>query len=211
MDMLFARKLSLLCSAALLSGCIKILPDEAPPVPRFALSPEIIRSQGDPLRQTVAVAEPQAPLPLNGRKVMVTYGSATPRTTSAAHQEWEMRLPEMLGHALLRSLQLDGRLEGAASVAQGIDPDYTVISDLNDYQIIYGEPNTPPEIIISWHVKLVTMPERKIIASKEFMRRAHVSADQFSAILSTFNTQTAQILHDISAWVRHHMHNEAKK
>ncbi len=207
--MLSRLKLSGLCGCFFcLQGCIQVLPDSVVPKPQYALDFSFKKSKKDRLLKTIVVEEPQALSILNSRKIAVEQYDGGSRTTFAQNQEWETRLPEMLEMGLIQALKKTGGIKGVARFNQGVIPDYIIVSDINDFKIVYQKGREKPSVVINWQIKLLKFPERKIIATKEMRADVIVPGTTFSAILTVFNTQTSKILHDICVWVRHHIEKD---
>ncbi len=206
--MLLLRNLFFIINLLLIQSCVQVLPDAAEPKPKFDLDLSFKKSNKSKILKTIIVEEPYANSILNSKKIVVEKRFNPPRMTFAKDQEWEERLPEILEQGLVVAIEKTGGIKGVAKYNQGVIPDYIIVSDLNEYKIVYQEGKTNPLVEISWKVKILKLPERKIIAVKDINVLEEVPYNTFSSILRMFNLQTSKIMHDISLWVRHHIDNE---
>jgi ABC-type uncharacterized transport system auxiliary subunit len=210
MDMSLIRNVGCWLCLFCLQACVQVLPDPAAPKAKYELDIVFQDTNKPRLSKTIVVDEPSSSLALNSRKIVVEQRNGVPHITYAQDQVWESRLPEALEQGLVMALKKTGGINGVAKANQGVFPDYIIASDINEFKVIYQSGQMKPTVEIDWQIKLLNVPERKIIAAKDFSVLKEAPENNFSAILKVFNLQTSKILHDISLWVRHHIDNDNK-
>ncbi len=114
---------------------------------------------------------------------------------------WTEPTPALLQTLLVASFQNLGGFRLVGRTANGLNPDYTLMTELQDFQ---AEPvaSEPPEYLIriSMMVTLIRESDRSIAGSRRFTTTATVGSDDTQALVQGFDRATQTILQDVVAW-----------
>ena len=114
---------------------------------------------------------------------------------------WTEPAPALLQTLLVASFQNLGGFRLVGRTANGLDPDYTLMTELQDFQ---AEPlgSKPPEYLvrISMIVTLIRESDRRIVASRRFSVTETVGSDDTQALVGGFDRALQTVLQDVVSW-----------
>jgi cholesterol transport system auxiliary component len=114
---------------------------------------------------------------------------------------WTEPTPALLQTLLVASFQNLGGFQLVGRTANGLNPDYTLMTELQDFQ---AEPlaTEPPQyaIRISMMMTLIRESDRSIVASRRFSVTETVGSDDTRTLVSGFDRGMQNVLQQIVAW-----------
>jgi cholesterol transport system auxiliary component len=115
---------------------------------------------------------------------------------------WTDPAPVLMQTLLVTSLQNSGGFLRVGRNGAGLLPDYTVLSDLQDFQA-----EAAPDGSLTWIVRvrfslsIVRESDRRIISTHQFEATAAAETDDTAALVNAFHTAVSEILDDGVGWV----------
>ena len=184
-------------AAMALSGCAKLFTE--PPRPLYQLSPPTEFPAGLPhTKAQLVIDAPYAPEGLEPRRIAVVR--ATNGLDYLADGDWADRTPAMVRTVLLEAFENSGAVGAVGPDALDLRADFEIEGDLRHFEAVYDSPNAAPTAWVALAVKLVKIPERKIIAQTMVNVRQPAAANATSAIVEAFNRATAEAAKQVVVW-----------
>jgi cholesterol transport system auxiliary component len=116
---------------------------------------------------------------------------------------WSEPTPALVQTLLIASFQNLGGFRLVSRSANGLSPDYTVVTDIQDFQV---EPTGPGSEVfavkIGLIVTLIRESDRSIIASRRFTSGGTVASDDTLALVAGFERALQMVLRDVVVWAR---------
>lgn len=198
MTMYMRRAMSvfaIMTGAAWLSGC-DLLSTVQEPVDLYTLTPKT--TYNEPLPKVdwqLVVEEPIAAAGLVTPRVAL---QRTPYTLEYyANAAWTDNAPAMVQTLLIESFEATNSIVAVGREAIGLRPDYILKTDLREFEALYDGDNPIPEVWVRINVKLVQMPDRKIVASHTASRRIPAPTGKLPDIIATFDEALDKVLKEI--------------
>jgi cholesterol transport system auxiliary component len=114
---------------------------------------------------------------------------------------WTEPAPALLQTLLVASFQNLGGFRLVSRSANGLDPDYTLMTELQDFQ---AEPlrTDPPEYVIriSVMMTLIRESDRSIVAARRFSATETVDSDDTPTLVGGFDRAVRKVLQDVVNW-----------
>jgi cholesterol transport system auxiliary component len=117
-----------------------------------------------------------------------------------ADVQWADRAPLLVQTALLDGFEKSGAVPAVGRDSAGLRADVILESDLRDFAAIYDSPNAPPRATVAFTVKLIKIPERKIIAQKSVSRQQPAAADTIPEIVRAFDVALGGAVEEAVNW-----------
>src|SRR5207248_2568930 len=92
-----------------------------------------------------------------------------------------------------------GAVPAVGRDSAGLRADFILETDLREFSAIYDSPTGPPRAAVAFNVKLIKIPERKIIGVHSVTRQQPAAADTIPEILR----EVTEGADDIAAWQRY--------
>jgi cholesterol transport system auxiliary component len=194
------RVLAALLVALAVSACSGILPERLPPPQLYTLTPKSTFDADMPsVDWQLAVEDFIAPAGLNTPRMAVSREPLTLDYYAGA--QWVDSAPSMVRRLLIESFENSGRIVGVGQFAISLRNDYVLRPELREFQAEYvnGDGN-PPTIRVRINVKMVKMPQRRIIASETFERTMEVPDNRIASIVKTFDQVLGKVFRGIVEW-----------
>jgi cholesterol transport system auxiliary component len=190
---------SLAIGAAIgLAGCGGIL-SEPPQRKLYQLKAPVTFAA--PLRHSSAqllLALPNAPAGLDTERIAL---SRSPMSLDYfADAQWADRAPLLVQTALLDGFEKSGALPAVGRDSAGLRADFILETDLRDFAANYDSPSGPPRVAVAFNVKLIKIPERKIIAVKSVSRQQPAAADTIPEIVRAFDAALGSAVEEAVRW-----------
>lgn len=185
--------------AAGLSGCgLLELPGSGPAPKLYDLSPKNTFDESLPrVDVQLLVEEPSSARGLDSDRI--TLRSSPIEIKYFAGVRWADRAPRMVQILMVESFENTGRIVSVGRQSIGLRPDYSIKSDLREFQAEYFQDGTP-QIHVRMNVKLVKMPDAKIVASRTFDQVLPASGKDIPAIVQSFDETLGKILRQSVEW-----------
>jgi cholesterol transport system auxiliary component len=196
-----ARRLSpwLAIGAAIaLAGCGGIL-SEPPQRKLYQLKAPV--SFTAPQRHSSAqllLALPNAPAGLDTERIALSRSLMS--LDYFADAQWTDRAPLLVQTALLDGFEKSGAVPAVGRDSAGLRADFILETDLRDFAANYDSPSGPPRIAVAFNVKLIKIPERKIIAVKSVTRQQPAAADTIPEIVRAFDAALGGAVEEAVRW-----------
>lgn len=190
--------LALAACAALLAGCITLLPNEKPA--------QLYRFDGD--IQAPAAAGPAPPFAVarlggsfvqaaaNDRMLTIT-GS---RAAYVADSRWVSPAAVLFNEALSRAFDTDAGPARLLTRGDFSKADYILRVDVTQFEAQYNQGSrAAPEIVVSLRATLAGS-DRLLAGSKQFETRVRARDNRVSAIVEAYDEAVSQALGELVAW-----------
>jgi cholesterol transport system auxiliary component len=189
--------LALAVCAALLAGCITLLPDEEPA--------QLYRFDGDIQPVAAAQAAPFAVARLGGSFVqaagndrMLTMTGS--RAAYIADSRWVSPASVLFGEALSRAFDADPGPARLLTRGDFSKADYVLRVDVTQFEAQYNQgAKAAPEIVVSLRATL-TGSDRLLAGSRQFEARVRARDNRVSAIVEAYDQAVGQTLGELVAW-----------
>ncbi|TVP69463.1 MAG: ABC transporter [Rhodobacteraceae bacterium] len=116
---------------------------------------------------------------------------------------WSEPTPALVQTLMVASFQNLGGFRLVGRTAAGLQPDYTLMTDLQDF---HAEPSgaatTPLTVRVGVMATLIRESDRQIVSSRRFAATASVASDDTLAVVRGFETATQTLLSDVVVWTR---------
>lgn len=114
---------------------------------------------------------------------------------------WIEPAPALLQTLLVASFQNVGGYELVGRTANGLNPDYTLMTELMDFQI---EPSgSEPDqfaVRITMMMTLIRESDRRIVASRRFTTSETTASDDTQVLVGAFDRALQRLLQEIVEW-----------
>ena len=177
---------------ATLAGC-NVLPGVNVPVNLYTVTPKTTFPEGLPKVDWQMVVEtPSSAASLDTARIAL---QRTPLTFEYyADAAWTDNAPAMVQTSLIESFEATHRISGVGREAIGLRPDYVLMTDLREFEAVYDGDNPIPTIWIRMNVKLVKLPERRIVASDTFGDKLPATGSKLPDIVAAFDEALGHVL-----------------
>ena len=166
----------------------------------YVLSPKSSHSPDLPeVAVRLVVEEPTAASSVNTDRIAVKPNPYQVQYFPRAR--WVDRAPLMVQTVLVESFENTGKVVSVGRQAIGLSSDFTLVTELREFQAHAGESSDGPvTIIVQLNMKIVRQPEGFIVASKSFAREATADADDMLAIVGAFDLALGRTMGDAVDW-----------
>ncbi len=115
---------------------------------------------------------------------------------------WTDPAPDLVQILLVASLQNSGGFLRVGRDGAGLLPDYTVLSDLRDFQAeVATDGSQTWQIRVGITLSIVRESDRTLIASRHFESIAPAAADDTGTLVNAFQSAMSAALKDQVAWI----------
>ena len=194
-----ARALIIVVVAGLLAACDGLLPGSGPPPILYTLTPKSkfnLQIQSVPYQ--LVVEEPLAAGGLNISRIALREGPR--RLDYFAGVQWTERAPRMVQTLLVESFENSGRIVAVGRQAIGLRSDYSLKSELREFQAEYDPAGGPPRVRVRLNMKLIKQPRRNIIGNQSFEAVIPAADTSMSAIINAFDDALGKVLKQSVQW-----------
>jgi len=192
----------------LLSGCASLLPGAKPLGDLYDLTPKSTFQSGLPnVTWQVVVEEPFAASAVNTDRIALMPSLTEVRYYGDAR--WVDRAPRLVQTLLVESFENTNRIGAVGRQAIGLTSDFTIKSELREFQAEYFEPaasepsepkGTGPRVMVRLNLKIVKEPDGLIVASKSFEKAVNIESDDMKLIVAGFDKALGRVLKKSIAW-----------
>jgi cholesterol transport system auxiliary component len=197
------RGLGLAVSATLviaLAGCSGLFTQK--PRPLFQLSaPTDIPGNLPHTSAQIVIDAPYAPEGLELRRIAVVR--ATNAIDYLADGDWADRTPSMVRTVLVEAFENSRAVAGVGPDSLDLRADFEIEGDLRHFEAVYDSQNGgagAPTAWVALAVKLVKVPERKILAETLLSARQPATANATPAIVEAMNAAMANVAKQVLVW-----------
>lgn len=189
---------------SLLSGCVQVLPDPAPPAQIYNLSVDVTTNKKWPNRNwQLSVAQPSTSLMLDSQRIAIRFQETpdSPKTWDyVKERKWIERLPSMLQEDFIEQLTNTQKLKGVVKDTVALNADYLLLATLYEFHI--DNPFASPAFVsLRLLMQLRDNETQKIVASKVFWQKQTVLEKNFPAFKKAFDQAYSLLVQDFLDWI----------
>lgn len=199
--------------AAWLSGCgLLSLPGSGPAPILYDLSPKSTFDDNLPrIDAQLIVEEPIAARGIDSDRIALRPQPI--EIKYFAGSRWSDRAPKMVQTLLVESFENSHKIVAVGRQSIGLRSDYVIKCELREFQAEYFDNADVPNIHVRLNIKLVKMPEARIIASQTFEETGLASGKDIPAIVISFDEVLGKVLRQTVEWSLREVatrHNESR-
>lgn len=183
-----------------LAGCASLFTKE--PRPLFQLSaPSDMPPNLPHTGAQLVVDAPYAPEGLEPRRIAVVR--AANAIDYLADGDWADRTPNMVRAVLVEAFENTKAVAAVGPDSLDLRADFEIEGDLRHFEAVYDSQNGAagaPTAVVALAVKLVKIPERKILAQTMISARQPAAANATPAIVAAMNGAVGSVAKQVVAW-----------
>ena len=196
------RPLILALAAALVSGCtgLATLKTVTEPTDLYDLTPKSTYPDDLPsITAQVVVEEPTAASSVNTDRIAVKPNPF--QVQYFPNARWVDRAPLLVQTLLLESLENTGKVGAVGRQAIGLSSDYTLVTDLREFQALRGTTEESPlTVIVQLNIKIVREPRGLIVASQSFASDVVAPSTQMADVVQAFDVALGRTMGQAVDW-----------
>jgi cholesterol transport system auxiliary component len=184
-----------------IGGCAKLFSE--PPRPLFQLTPPTDFSANLPhTKAQIVVDAPYAPEGLELRRIAVVRSANG--LDYLADGDWADRTPAMVRAVLVEAFENSKAVAAVGPDTLDLRADFEIEGDLRHFEAVYDSQavasNGPPTVWVALAVKLVKVPEHKILAQTLISARQPAAANATPQIVQAFSAAMASVAKQVVEW-----------
>lgn len=194
------RGLLLLAAVPLLSSCTSaLLPGaHSEPPTIYVLTPKSTFPADLPkVDWQLTIFVPTTDAALNTARIAVRRSPIS--LEYYAHANWVDTAPQMVQSLLVESFENSGKIVSVGRQSLTLRADYSLLTDLREFQAEYSG-DGPPRVHVAINAKLIRMPQREIIAHKNFDFVEPAPEGDLKSVVGAFDVALGKTLKRIVAW-----------
>jgi cholesterol transport system auxiliary component len=196
------RAALVMASVAGMTGCagLATLKKVTEPTDLYDLTPKSTYDEGLPtITAQVVIEEPTAASYVNTDRIAIKPNSY--QVQYFPDVRWVDRAPLLVQTMLVESFENTGKVAAVGRRAIGLSADFTLITDLREFQAVVGEGEGDPIIaIVQLNMKIVQEPLGLIVASKSFVYREPAASGEMIAVVTAFDTALGKAMGHSVDW-----------
>ena len=195
------RHVTIAFAVLTVAGCAKLFTEA--PRPLFQLSaPTDVSTALPHTKAQIVVDAPYAPEGLELRRIAVVR--ATNGLDYLADGDWADRTPAMVRAVLVEAFENSKAVAGVGPDTLDLRADFEIDGDLRHFEAVYDSPDAKttaaPTVWVALAVKLVKVPEHKIIAETLLSAREPAAANTTPAIVQAFSAAMGKVAQQVVVW-----------
>jgi cholesterol transport system auxiliary component len=151
-----------------------------------------------PIAAQLLVALPSAPAGLDTNRVALSRSAMS--LDYYADAEWSDSAPLLVQSALVDAFEKSGAFPSVGRDSAGLRADFILETDLRDFTAVYDSPNAPPRVTVALTLKLIKIPDRKIVAQHTVLRQQPAAGTAIPDIIQAFNGALAGAVEEAVRW-----------
>jgi cholesterol transport system auxiliary component len=197
-----SRRLFLIASSSLaLTACGSldklVGPPDAPQM--YALRPTPPAAQpGAKVGWALSIAKPDAADNLDSSRIAIARGDT--QFDFYANAVWPDHLTDLVQTALLAGFEASGRIDSVSREADTLHTDYTLLTDLRDFEARYATADGAPNIAVTIVAHMAEARSRKIVASLTVAFNEPAAANSVDAAVQAFDAALSKAVAQIVPW-----------
>ena len=205
-----ARWMSAVALLGLVSACSLELPGTGAPPRMYVLTPKSTFSDTLPsVDWQLLVEVPQAQAGINTARIALRDSPIEMRYFELSN--WTDLAPRMIQTLIVESFENSDRIVAVGREAIGLRADYVLKTELREFQAEFAQrlPDSneggignvaPPTIRVRINAKLIKMPRRSIVASKNFEYLIDAKENSMAEIIGAFDTALGKTMRRMVEW-----------
>jgi cholesterol transport system auxiliary component len=183
------------------AGCAKLFTEAPRPLFQISAPADVLTNLPRTSAQIVVDA-PYAPEGLELRRIAVVRASNG--LDYLADGDWADRTPDMVRAVLVEAFENSRSVAAVGPDTLDLRADFEIDGDLRHFEAVYDSPsgtsNAAPTVWVALAVKLVKIPEHKILAQTLISAREPAAANATPQIVAGFNTAMGSVAKQVVAW-----------
>jgi cholesterol transport system auxiliary component len=184
------------------TGCggLATLKKVTEPTDLYDLTPKSTYDQLLPaITAQVVIEEPTAASYVNTDRIAIKTNSYQVQYFPDAR--WVDRAPLLVQTMLVESFENTGKVAAVGRRAIGLNADFTLVTDLREFQAVVGNGENDSIIaIVQLNIKIVQEPLGLIVASKSFAHREPAASSDMLAVVAAFDTALGKTMGKSVDW-----------
>ncbi len=196
-----SRFLFLVMMICMLTACATLFPPPGDPPKKYTLASLSSGPTGSSgaLPHQLIVDLPTLYPPIDSTRIALKPQDQT--IDYYADVEWADRLGVLIQEALIYSLQNKGALRGVSRPTESIQADYALKVEVRKFYIDRSEVNHSATAHVDYMAHLIKLPERHILASRQFSHTQSIPEHTMEHIISALNAAHLEASKALVAWV----------
>jgi cholesterol transport system auxiliary component len=192
------RRLVLGAALIGLAGCASLFTTAPRPLYRLT-APNDFPPAARPVTAQISIGVPYAPNAIDTTRIAM---SKTPVSLDyLADGDWTDRVPALVQTELIEAFENSRAFKAVGPDSLDLRADLVVQGDLRHFEAVYDSASPMPVAWVALAVKLVKMPEQKILAESLITARETASANATPQIVLAFSAATGSVAKQVVAWV----------
>lgn len=191
-------RFSAFLSLLLLTGCLSI-GGEKTELAVYAPLPEIKPDADWPsVDWSLAIAEPQSSTALDSPGIGVRPRPGQLQVYAGA--VWSDSAPALLHQAMVQAFDDSGRFAAIASTTQGISTDRRLELEIRQFEAIYADRKTPPNVVIAVRAMLVDVRSQRMLATRSLKVSLPAQGTSLPEVVPVFEQALGQLAGELIGW-----------
>ncbi len=165
-------------------------------VPTYDLNAPQVQTRARHSSAQLVVAEPTALRALESDKVVVKLSNGQINYLDGA--QWSDSLPKLLQARVIETLERSHLFRAVTRTGSGIDPDYQLLVDIRNFEIVTG---TPSNAFIALSVRLVPTTSGRSVVQHVFEARVPVETVDAASGTAALNQALSNVLSEMTAFL----------
>ncbi|MGD0190576.1 MAG: ABC-type transport auxiliary lipoprotein family protein [Rhizomicrobium sp.] len=184
-------------SSLLLAGCGGglISPSQAP-LQIYVLNPAVRRLDGPQISWQLAVGRPEVTESLQSERIALLRGNTLDYFANA---EWSDPTARLLQTLLVEAFETSGRISGVAAESAGVRADYSLETEVRNFEAHYVDENGAPDVVVAIVAKLLDQ-KGNVLGTLESRHDARATQNTVSTVVTAFERATGDAVEEIAAW-----------
>jgi len=182
-------------------GALGAVSDASAPLDAYTLSPLPLSAKPAGGSHHLVVEMPSSPGEVATDRILIK-----PTALQAQYLPdggWTDPAPALVQTLLVTSLQNVGGFRLVGRVGAGLTPDYTLVTELQQFQAETSATSPIPVTIrIGVQMTLIRETDREIVSTRRFSASQSVASDATILVIGGFETAMQSVLKDAVAWIR---------
>ncbi|HEY2446599.1 MAG TPA: ABC-type transport auxiliary lipoprotein family protein [Rhizomicrobium sp.] len=182
----------------MLSGCGgSLLGPSNPPLQLYRLRPSAWPADGGArVAWQLAIARPSAAQSLDTERIALERGAMMDYYADA---QWSDSVPRLVQALLVEGFEKSGRILAVAPESGGARADYTLESEIREFDAQYASENGVPTIAIEIQARLMES-RGSVVASLDARQTQAASANSVASVVAAFDAAMGAVLNQIVSW-----------
>ncbi|HUS54053.1 MAG TPA: ABC-type transport auxiliary lipoprotein family protein [Thermohalobaculum sp.] len=192
----------LVAGLASLTGCagLDTLRSVTEPTDLYDLTPKSTYAADLPrISAQIVIEEPTAASSVNTDRIAIKPNPYQVQYFPQAR--WVDRAPLLVQTMLLESFENTGKVGAVGRQAIGLSSDYTLLTELREFQAaLDGGETGPITVIVQLNMKIVQEPLGLIVASQSFAHRETAASSEMLSVVAAFDTALGKTMGQTVDW-----------
>lgn len=191
------RRVVSLAAFLVLAGCGSLIGPSNPAPQIYRLEPPLSApAAGARVSWQLDVAKPEASQTLNSERIALVRGAVM---DYYAGVQWNDTTPQLVQSLLVEAFERSGRVAAVAPESEGLRADYTLATEIRDFDAQYATENGAPKVVVEIEAKLLD-PRGQVVATLDARHTANAERNSVAAAVAAFDQALGATLDEIVVW-----------